>query len=71
MHLMQSGREEEEESVCCIVHSLVFVVFSYKLFRRRRPFGRPLQGKLDVSTTVRECVQFVCASAGIMGWLLE
>ena len=62
MHLMQSGREEEEASVCVCVcvcvcvrgsaRAAVCVILSYELFSCRCPFGRPLQGKLDVSTTV-------------------
>ena len=38
--------------VRCIVRSAMFVILSYELFSCRCPFGRPLQGKLDVSTTV-------------------
>lgn len=72
MHLMQSGRERGRE-ICmwCISRSLVFVILSYKLLSCDCPFRRPLQGKLNVPTTVRVWLQFVCKSAGIMGWLFE
>lgn len=61
IHLMQSGRETGRGRgyMWCTARFLVCIILTYEPYSHLHPFRRPLQGKLDVSTTVKVQLQFV------------
>lgn len=64
--------KEEERDVSQASPCLFFVTHEPAQLSPSPLFRRPPRGKLDVSTTVKSVgIQLACASAWIIGWLLE